>query len=137
MPHPLLDKHRATLDSALNAIATRGYWSPFPEMPSPKLYGETAPDEGKRAFEAHLGKQFELGQPGQTGWHDGESSPYGVELGVSYPTARARLEQLWDQLGYQKPDGDPPESAEDIVAQLKSGEIGIEEAESRLRQRRG
>ena len=59
------------------------------------------------------------------------------ELGVSYPTARARLEQLWDQLGYQKPDGDPPESAEDIVAQLKSGEIGIEEAESRLRQRRG
>ena len=85
MPHPLLDKHRATLDSALNAIATRGYWSPFPEMPSPKLYGETAPDEGKRAFEAHLGKQFELGQPGQTGWHGGESSPYGVELGVSYP----------------------------------------------------
>ena len=85
MTHPLLDKHRATLDSALNAIATRGYWSPFPEMPSPKLYGETAPDEGKRAFEAHLGKQFELGQPGQTGWHGGESSPYGVELGVSYP----------------------------------------------------
>ncbi|MBL8465218.1 MAG: phenylacetic acid degradation protein PaaN [Thauera sp.] len=85
MPHPLLDKHRATLESALNAIATRGYWSPFPEMPSPKLYGETAPDEGKRAFDAHLGKQFELGQPGQTGWHGGETSPYGVELGVSYP----------------------------------------------------
>ncbi|MBV2262271.1 MAG: phenylacetic acid degradation protein PaaN [Thauera sp.] len=85
MPHPLLEKHRATLDSALNAIATRGYWSPFPEMPSPKLYGETAPDEGKRAFEAHLGKQFELGQPGQTGWHGGETSPYGVALDVSYP----------------------------------------------------
>ena len=85
MPHPLLDKHRATLDSALNAIATRGYWSPFPEMPSPKLYGETAPDEGKRAFEAHLGKQFELGQPGQTGWHGGETSPYGLALDVSYP----------------------------------------------------
>jgi len=85
MPHPLLDKHRATLESALNAIATRGYWSPFPEMPSPKLYGETAPDEGKRAFDAYLGKQFELGQPGQTGWHGGETSPYGVELGVSYP----------------------------------------------------
>jgi hypothetical protein len=30
-------------------------------MPSPKLYGETAPDDGKRAFEAHLGKPFELG----------------------------------------------------------------------------
>ena len=85
MPHPLLEKHRATLESALDAIATRGYWSAFLEMPSPKLYGEAAPDEGKRAFEAHLGKPFELGQPGQTGWHGGESSPSGVALDVRYP----------------------------------------------------
>ena len=85
MTHPLLEKHRATLEGALSTIATRGYWSPFPEMPSPKLYGEAAPDEGKRAFEARLGEQFELGQPGQTGWHGGESSPYGIALDVSYP----------------------------------------------------
>ena len=85
MTHPLLEKHRATLDGALNAIATRGYWSPYAEMPSPKLYGETAPEDGKRAFEAHLGKRFELEQPGQTGWHGGEVSPYGVALDVSYP----------------------------------------------------
>ena len=85
MSYPLLEKHRDILNGALNAIATRGYWTPFPEMPSPKLYGETAPDDGKRAFEAHLGKQFELGQPGQTGWHGGETSPYGVALDVSYP----------------------------------------------------
>ena len=85
MSHPRFEKHRATLDGALNAIATRGYWSPYPEMPSPKLYGETAPDDGKRAFEAHLGKRFELDQPGLTGWHGGESSPYGIALGVSYP----------------------------------------------------
>ena len=89
MTHPLLDKHRATLDSALNAIATRTYWSAFPEMPSPKVYGESAPDEGKRAFEAHLGKQFELDQPGQSGWHGGETSPYGVTLNVSYPVCDA------------------------------------------------
>ncbi|WP_347250810.1 phenylacetic acid degradation protein PaaN [Zoogloea sp.] len=85
MTHPLFEKHRATLEGALGAIAARSYWSAFPEMPSPKLYGETAPDDGKRAFEAHLGKQFELGQPGQSGWHGGESSPYGVALDVSYP----------------------------------------------------
>ena len=85
MTHPLLEKHRATLEGALSAIATRGYWSPYAEMPSPKLYGETAPDDGKRAFEAHLGKRFELEQPGQTGWHGGEVSPYGVALDVSYP----------------------------------------------------
>ncbi len=85
MTHPLLEKHRATLEGALSAIATRGYWSPYAEMPSPKLYGETAPDDGKRAFEAHLGKRFELEQPGQSGWHGGEVSPYGVALDVSYP----------------------------------------------------
>ena len=85
MTHPLFEKHRATLEAALGAIAARTYWSAYPEMPSPKVYGETAPDDGKRAFEAHLGQQFELGQPGQSGWHGGESPPYGIELGVSYP----------------------------------------------------
>jgi len=85
MSHPLFDKHRATLEAALSAIATRGYWSPFNEMPSPKTYGETAADDGKCAFDAHLGKKFELGQPGQTGWHSGERSPYGIALNVEYP----------------------------------------------------
>ncbi|WP_371323694.1 phenylacetic acid degradation protein PaaN [Dechloromonas sp. ZY10] len=85
MSHPLLEKHRATLDGALSAIASRGYWSAYPEMPSPKLYGETAPEDGKKAYEAHLGQRFELGQPGQKDWHGGEKSPYGVELGVQYP----------------------------------------------------
>ncbi|MCL2658159.1 MAG: phenylacetic acid degradation protein PaaN [Betaproteobacteria bacterium] len=85
MTHPLLEKHRTVLEGALNAIATRGYWSAYPEMPSPKIYGETALEDGKRAFEAHLGKQFELGQPGLTGWHGGETSPYGVAFDVRYP----------------------------------------------------
>ncbi len=80
MSHPLLEKHRATLEGALHAIATRGYWSAYNEMPSPKAYGETAPDDGKQAFEAHLGQHFALGQPGQTGWHGGEQSPYGIEI---------------------------------------------------------
>ena len=85
MSHPLFVKHRATLDAALSAIATRGYWSAYNEMPSPKVYGETAMEDGKRAFESHLGKKFELGQPGATGWHGGEKSPYGVSLQIDYP----------------------------------------------------
>ena len=85
MSHPLLEKHRATLDGALNAIATRGYWSAYNEMPSPKTYGETAAEDGKKAFEAHLGRQFVLEQPGQTGWAGGEQSPYGIEMGIQYP----------------------------------------------------
>ncbi len=85
MSHPLFEKHRATLDGALNAIATRGYWSPFSEMPSPKVYGEPAAADGKAAFESHLCKNFELGQPGQSAWGGKESSPYGVALDVRYP----------------------------------------------------
>ena len=85
MTHPLLDQHRATLDGALKAIATRGYWSPYPEMPSPKVYGDTAMDDGKRAVAALTGTKFELDQPGVSGWTAADRSPYGVTLDVQYP----------------------------------------------------
>ncbi|MBP7492423.1 MAG: phenylacetic acid degradation protein PaaN [Rhodoferax sp.] len=85
MSHPLFDQHRSTLDRALEAIHTRGYWAAYNEMPSPKVYGESAAADGKQAFEAHLATRFELNQPGQTGWHGGEQSPYGVRLEVQYP----------------------------------------------------
>ncbi len=75
MSHPLFEKHRVTLEGALDAIRTRAYWSAYSEMPSPNVYGESAADDGKRAFEAHLGRQFELGQPGRQGWLGGERSP--------------------------------------------------------------
>jgi phenylacetic acid degradation protein paaN len=85
MPHPLLQKHQVTLDGALNAIATRGYWSPYGEMPSPKVYGETAAADGKATYESHLGKNFELNQPDEKGWFGAEVSPYGTKLEVKYP----------------------------------------------------
>jgi phenylacetic acid degradation protein paaN len=87
--HPLFDKHRATLDQALAAMRTRGFWSPYLEIPSPKVYGETAAADGKAAFDALLGKPFELDQPGQSGWISPERSPYGVDLAVSYPVCDA------------------------------------------------
>lgn len=82
-----VDAHRETLDRALAAIADRGYWSNYPESPSPRVYGETAAAEGLSAYEAHLGRRFELNQPGTVGWVGGERSPYGPELGVTYPQA--------------------------------------------------
>ncbi len=85
MTHPLFEKHKATLDAAVAGIHGRGYWTPYPEMPSPRVYGETAPEDGKKAFEACLGKDFVLDQPGQTGWAAPERSPYGIEMGVRYP----------------------------------------------------
>lgn len=90
MPHPLFEKHRATLDAAVNAIHTRGYWAAYSEMPSPKVYGETAMEDGKRAYEACLGQEFRLDQPGQSGWMSTERSPYGVALDVKYPVCDAQ-----------------------------------------------
>ena len=84
-PQNLYDKHAGTLKRALAAIAERGYWSAYPESPSPKVYGQTAAADGKAAFEAYLGKKFPLDQPAVTDWVATESSPFGVDLGVSYP----------------------------------------------------
>jgi phenylacetic acid degradation protein paaN len=82
-----VDAHRETLDRALAAIADRGYWSNYPESPSPRVYGETAAADGLAAYEAHLGSRFDLNQPGTVGWVGAERSPYGPELGVTYPKA--------------------------------------------------
>jgi len=85
VPHSLFDKHRATLDRAVQAIAERGFWTPFPESPSPKVYGEGAADAGKQAFDALLNRRFPLIQPAIVGQAGGERSPYGFPLGITYP----------------------------------------------------
>ncbi len=83
--HPLFAKHAATLERAHAAIADRTYWSAFPESPSPKVYGEAAAPAGVAAFEAYLGGEFPLAQPGSDGRVSTERSPFGIDLGVSYP----------------------------------------------------
>lgn len=90
MTHPLFTRHQARLEQAVAAIDRRGYWTPFPEMPSPKIYGETANDDGKAAVLGYCGKPFPLTQPGQVGLAGSEVSPYGVELGIKYPKCEPR-----------------------------------------------
>ncbi|ABE32463.1 phenylacetic acid degradation protein paaN [Paraburkholderia xenovorans LB400] len=85
MTHPLFTKHEDTLQKALAAIETRGYWSPFVEMPSPKVYGETANADGEAAFKAHLNTTFQLDQPSTGETVGAEVSPFGFPLGVRYP----------------------------------------------------
>ena len=85
MSHLFFSQHKDLLDQAVRAIHTRGYWSPFPEMPSGKVYGETANDDGKRAFQARLKKLFPLDEPGITGQIGTEVSPYGIPLEIRYP----------------------------------------------------
>ena len=98
MSHPLFEKHRATLDRALAAIADRGYWTPYPESASPKIYGEGAAESGKDAFEALLGKPFPITLPGTIGTVGGERSPYGADLGVTYP--KVDLDKLFAGIGH-------------------------------------
>lgn len=83
MAHPMFVKHQDLLGSAVHAIESRGYWSPYAE--NPRAYGENAVEEGRRAFDAYPDAQFYLDQPGVVGRGGGEVSPYGLPLNVSYP----------------------------------------------------
>ena len=79
------ETHRAVLEQALEAAAARGYWSPHPEAPSPRAYGETAADDGRAAFEARRGQLFGAGVAAAGKTVGGERSPYGFELDIGYP----------------------------------------------------
>ncbi|MEZ5839401.1 MAG: hypothetical protein R3D02_02850 [Hyphomicrobiales bacterium] len=77
--------HRELLDKALEAAITRGYWSAYPEMPSGRIYGETARADAEAAFKEMLGKPFALDQATSGGRVGKEASPYGFDLGITYP----------------------------------------------------
>jgi phenylacetic acid degradation protein paaN len=85
----LASRHQSTLDDALAAIRTRGYFSAYAESPSPRVYGETAAAEGRAGYDAWLGSDFPVETPGATGRVATERSPYGPELGVRYPRVQA------------------------------------------------
>ncbi|WP_261529318.1 phenylacetic acid degradation protein PaaN [Burkholderia multivorans] len=107
MTHALFTKHEDTLKRALAAIESRGYWSPFAEMPSPKVYGESGNADGEAAFKSHLGKTFELDQPASGETVGAERSPYGVALDIRYPkstpdaliAAAAAAQRAWREAG--------------------------------------
>ena len=107
MSHPMFERHRATLERAVQAIRERSYWSAYPESASPKVYGEGAAEAGRAAFDALLGKRFPLTQPATVGEVGGEMSPYGMALGITYPrpdidglfAAVGRAEDQWKKAG--------------------------------------
>ena len=88
----LFARHQETLARALTATRERTYWSAYPE--SLKAYGPAGEKgtastvsaaDGKAAFDDYLGKPFPLEQPGVDGEVAGEHSPYGLDLGITYP----------------------------------------------------
>ena len=60
-------RHRPTLDQALDACARRHSWTAYPESPSSKIHGEEKPRAGRARFEALLGTDYPLSQPGEIG----------------------------------------------------------------------
>lgn len=109
-PSALFDRHANTLSQAVEAVRQRGYWSPHPEMPSPKAYGETAAADGEAAFKARMGKAFVLDQPSSGAQVGAERSPFGFDLGITYPApdldgmivAAEAAARAWRKVG---PDG--------------------------------
>lgn len=109
MSQKFFERHQPQLEQALAAAALRGYWSPFAESPGPRNYGETANDDGRAAFEALRGKPFPLNLHDADGTVGGEKSPYGFDLGITYPhvpaaklvAASKRALQDWRRAGPQ------------------------------------
>lgn len=94
MSKVFFEQHRDTLEQAVQALQQRGYWSPYSESPSPRIYGETAADDGRAAYEAHLNRAFAFQSPqaANVGSVGNETSPFGFALGVTYP--KADIDQL-------------------------------------------
>jgi phenylacetic acid degradation protein paaN len=81
----LTPRREELLRSAIAAVSTREFWTPFPEAPSRSSYGAEAPDEGRRAFTELLGEDFSLPGVEASTYVDGEQSPFGFPLGIRYP----------------------------------------------------
>ncbi|OZI61499.1 phenylacetic acid degradation protein PaaN [Bordetella genomosp. 11] len=107
MTTDFFERHRDLLEQAVRAAESRQYWSPFPESPSPRNYGETAGDAGRAAFEALRGGDFPLQVDGAALMAGGERSPFGFDLHISYPrlspqatvAASARALAKWRRAG--------------------------------------
>lgn len=81
----LFEKHKSTIDRAIQAIHERTYYAAFPEHP--KAYGDEAPAQGAAIYRAYEGKRFELPSQGITEvWKGEEISPYTkTPLDITYP----------------------------------------------------
>ncbi|MDZ4746533.1 MAG: aldehyde dehydrogenase family protein [bacterium] len=124
MPYKvLIDRHLGTLNAAVKANNERHFHAHWPEPPSGKIYGETANADGEAAFKAQLNSAFTgLVQKATDGQVGEEISPYGFDLGITYPhdlpetlAARATTaQQKWQRL-------EPLERAVILIETLERG----------------
>ena len=105
--HHFFDKHRAMLDRALQAIAERGYWSAYPGVAEPAQLRRRCGGGGEGAFDVLRDQPFDLDSPAPSGSVGRERSPYGFDLGITYPkpdvdalfAAVAQAQAAWRKAG--------------------------------------
>lgn len=85
----LFEKHNKTLSRALEEIKNRGFWSPYFEIPSSKVYGEGTKESANESFKAQLNNRFEIKGLESDKYIGKELSPYGFDLGITYPSIKA------------------------------------------------
>ncbi|MDD2895885.1 MAG: phenylacetic acid degradation protein PaaN [Aliarcobacter sp.] len=85
----LFEKHNKTLSRALDEIKNRGFWSPYFEIPSSKVYGEGTKETANESFKAQLNNRFEIKGLESDKYIGKEISPYGFNLGITYPSIKA------------------------------------------------
>ena len=85
----LFERHLPRLQKALDACEKRYSWTAYAESPSSKIHGKEIPAAAIEAFEALLGKPFDLDLPGDSGQVGEEVSPFTERsLGIRYPKVR-------------------------------------------------
>jgi len=55
------------------------------------------------------------------------------ELGISYPTVRAKLDEVIENLGYSAKETKVKQESKDILDALEKGDISVDEAISKLK----
>lgn len=82
----LYNRHEKLLNDAIEAVNARKFWAAYPEPPSKRIYGEEAPEEGLKAFQAQLGNSYKMLLSNDGEVVVNETSPYTLEpLNIKYP----------------------------------------------------
>jgi phenylacetic acid degradation protein paaN len=81
----LVDRHLPDLRDAVDAAHRRSYLSRYSERITDPAYGDDPITGGQVAFEALQERGLALAQPTTGATVAGETSPYGPDLGVTYP----------------------------------------------------
>ncbi len=87
----LFAKHNEILTRALEEIKNRGFWTPYFEIPSSKVYGEGKKEEAINSFKSQLNNRYEIKGLDTDKYLGAEKSPYGFDLGITYPSIDADI----------------------------------------------